>query len=155
MPVYCGLIPQVIIGALKNVYPAGTSQTCLQCETVWNKKFKDEIISYTKSKNYENINSAQKVLRFDTKEIYLNEKYAAFNKEKKHNEVKKIENLQKLVSEKDEVELLRHLKIVISPRIYQDTFICGLCRFQENADIVGSANIAKRGANLIQKSLAK
>ncbi len=53
------------------------------------------------------------------------------------------------------MEFLKHLKIVISPRISQDTFICGLCHFQENADIVGSANIAKRGVNLIQKSLAK
>jgi len=142
-------------GALKSVFPAATSQTCLQCETVWNKKFKDEIISYSKSENYKNINFARKVLRFDTKEICLNEKYIVFNKEKKHNEVRKLENLQKLVGGKDEMELLRHLKIVISPRISQDTFICGLCRFQENADIVGSANIAKRGANLIQKSLAK
>jgi hypothetical protein len=68
---------------------------------------------------------------------------------------KKMVNLQNLFSGKDEAELLRHLKIVISPRISQDTFICGFCRFQENADIVGSTSIAKRGANLIQKSLAK
>ncbi len=74
---------------------------------------------------------------------------------KKHNEVRKLENLKNLFSGKDETELLRHLKIVISPRISQDTFICGFCRFQENADIVGSANIAKRDANLIQKSIAK
>jgi hypothetical protein len=141
-------------GALKSVFPAGTSQTCLQCEQVWNKKFKDEIIAFSKDKKYQNIDLTNNILHFVTKKIYLNDTYTLFNWEKKYNETKKLANLQNILSESEETKIIRNLKAIISPRITQDIFICGLCRFKENADIVGSANIAKRGINLIQKSIA-
>ncbi len=61
--------------------------------------------------------------------------------------------MQTVVREKEEAEIIKHLKSAIGPRISQDTFVCGLCAFRENADIVGAVNIAKRGANVIQKTL--
>ena len=142
-------------GALKGVFPAGTSQACLRCEQAWNKKFKDKIISFSKSKRYQNIDIANKTLYFETKKIYLNDTYILFNWEKKHNEMMKLSDLQNIMIEGDEIKISRNLRKVIDPRITQDTFTCGLCRFKENADIVGSVNIAKRGAHLIQKTLEK
>ena len=64
-------------------------------------------------------------------------------------------NLQNIMTEGEEIKIIRNLKTIINPRITQDIFICGLCRFKENADIVGAVNIAKRGVHLIQKSIAK
>jgi transposase len=64
-------------------------------------------------------------------------------------------DLQDIIREKEEAEIIRYLKKAIGPRIAQDTFICGLCGFKENADIVGATNIAKRGAKLIQKIIQR
>ncbi|MDQ3840269.1 MAG: hypothetical protein M3297_13495 [Thermoproteota archaeon] len=142
-------------GALKTVFPGGTSQTCLKCEQVWNKDFKGEIVKYSKSKDYKNINYTSKVLNFNTKKIYLNDKYSVYSREKKHSEVKNLTDLQAVIREKDEAGIIKYLKRAIGPRIAQDTFICGLCGFKENADIVGATNIAKRGVRLIQKIIQR
>jgi hypothetical protein len=140
-------------GAFKSVFPAGTSQICLSCGQLWNKTFKDEIIKYSKSEKYQNISFTDKILSFDQKKIILNDTYTVFNRERKHYDVKKLADLQAVIREHNDTEIIRHLKMSIGPRVSQDVFICGLCGFKENADIVGATNIAKRGANLIQKIL--
>ena len=142
-------------GAFKTVFPAGTSQICLVCKQLWNKDFKKEIITYSKNKDYQNIDYTDKTLNFDKKKIYLNETYTVFNRERKYNEKKNLEDLQDIIREKEDAEIIRYLKMAIGPRIAQDTFFCGLCGFKENADIVGATNIAKRGVNLIQKIIQR
>jgi hypothetical protein len=142
-------------GALKTVFPAGTSQTCLKCEQLWNKDFKEEIISYSKNRDYQNIDYTDKTLNFDKKKVYLNETYTVFNRERKYNEKKGLEDLQDIIRKKEAAEIIRYLKMAIGPRIAQDTFVCGLCGFKENADIVGATNIAKRGGKLIQKIIQR
>jgi transposase len=64
-------------------------------------------------------------------------------------------DLKVIIREKEETEIIRYLKMAIGPRISQDTFVCGLCGFKENADIVGATNIAERGINLIQKIIQR
>lgn len=140
-------------GALKTVFPAGTSQTCLKCKQVWKKDFKEEIINYSKQNNYQNIDFGKKVLKFDRKIIYLHEKFPVFNREIKHNELKTLTDLQTKITKREEVEIIRCLKRAIEPRIVQETFVCGLCGFKEHADIVGSTNIGEKGASLIQKTI--
>jgi len=142
-------------GALKTVFPAGTSQICLVCKQLWNKDFKKEIITYSKNKDYQNIDYTDKTLNFDKKKIYLNETYTVFNRERKYNEEKNLADLQDIIREKEEAEIIEYLRMAIGPRISQDTFVCGLCGFKENADIVGATNIAKRGAKLIQKIIQR
>jgi hypothetical protein len=142
-------------GALKTVFPAGTSQTCLLCEQLWNKDFKEEIITFSKDKDYQNINFTDKFLNLDKKQVYLSDTYTVFNRERKYNEEKNLADLQDIIREKEEAEIIRYLKKAIGPRIVQDTFICGLCGSKENADIVGATNIAKRGAKLIQKIIQR
>jgi hypothetical protein len=94
-------------------------------------------------------------LNLDTKKLYLSDTYTVFNRERKYNEKKSLEHLQDIIREKEDAEIIRYLKMAIGPRIAQDTFICGLCGFKENADIVGATNIAKRGVNLIQKIIQR
>ncbi len=90
-------------------------------------------------------------MKFNTKNIFLNESFTVFNRERQHNEVKNLADLQIIITKREEAETIRILKRAIEPRISQDTFVCGLCGFKENADIVGSTNISQRGAGLIQK----
>jgi hypothetical protein len=142
-------------GALKTVFPAGTSQTCLVCNQLWNKDFKEEIITFSKDKDYQNINFTGKFLNLDTKQVYLSDTYTVFNRERKYNEKKNLADLKDIIRGKEEAEIIRYLKKAIGPRIAQDTFICGLCGSKENADIVGATNIAKRGAKLIQKIIQR
>jgi hypothetical protein len=142
-------------GGLKTVFPAGTSQTCLKCEQLWNKDFKKEIIKFSKDKDYQNIDYTDKTLNFYTKKVYLSDTYTVFNRERKYNEKKNLEDLQNIIREKEEAEIIKYLRMAIGPRIAQDTFVCGLCGFKENADIVGATNIAKRGAKLIQKIIQR
>jgi transposase len=63
--------------------------------------------------------------------------------------------MQNVIAKKEVGEIIRYLKWAIEPRITQDIFTCGLCSFSENADIVGAANIGKRGASVIQKPLIR
>jgi CRISPR-associated protein Cpf1 len=86
-------------GALKTVFPAGTSQTCLVCNQLWNKDFKEQIITYSKNKYYQNINFTDKTLNFYIKKVYLSDTYTVFNRERKYNE-KKTWRICKISSEK-------------------------------------------------------
>ena len=142
-------------GALKTVYPAGTSQTCLKCGQVWKKDFKQEILAYTKSNNYQNIDYAKKILKFDDIPISLHDSFSVYNREKKHNELKRLADLERLNNKNSESEKVRLLLRAIEPRVAQDRFICGLCGFRENADIVGATNIGRRGIGLIPKTIQK
>ena len=85
----------------------------------------------------------------------MSDTYTVFNRKERHNEVKNLIDLQAAIQEREDTEIIKHLNKAIGPRIAQDTFVCGLCGFRENADIVGATNIVKRGVNLIQKILQR
>lgn len=136
-------------GGLTKVSPAGTSQTCLECKTVWKKELKDNIYEHSKSKNFSNIDWSAKSLEYNSDKLQLNNKYVVYNRENKHNEEKTTTDLKKAIADKEENKIIKYLKLAMGPRISQDVFICPKCSFKENADIVGAVNIARRGMERI------
>lgn len=133
-------------GGLTKVSPAGTSQTCLKCKTVWKKELKDEIYEYSKSKNFSRIDWTTNSLEYNGDKLKLNDKFMVYNRETKHNEEKTITDFKKAITNKDEGKTVRYFKLALGPRISQGVFICPKCLYKENADIVGAVNIATRGA---------
>jgi hypothetical protein len=140
-------------GALKTVFPGGTSQTCIQCGQVWNKEFKVNVIRSAKEEEYRNIDFAKKTVQSGGKVIQLHDSFTVFNYTTRHNEVKHLSDLQASIQAGNPGQTERYLNLAMGPRIAQDTFICGLCGYKEDTDIVGAINIARRGATLIQKPI--
>lgn len=136
-------------GGLTKVSPAGTSQICLECKTVWKKELKDNVYEYSKSKNFSNIDWSTESLRYNGDKLKLNNKFVVYNRESKHNEEKTITDFKKAIVGKEESKIVKYFKLVLGPRISQDVFICPKCSFKENADIVGAVNIARRGMERI------
>lgn len=131
-------------GGLITVFPAGTSQTCIQCKTLWNSKLKQEICDYTIAKNFENMDLVKNLLEFKGEKLKLNENFIIFNFQNRQSEKKNLKDLKQAVDNKKTEEAFRYLKLALGPRVKQDTFICPKCSYQENADLVGAINIAKR-----------
>lgn len=136
-------------GGLTKISPAGTSQTCLECKTVWKKELKDDVYKYSESKNFSNIGWRTKSVEYKDDELKLNNKFVVYNRENKHNEEKTITDLKKAIADKEENNIAKYFKLALGPRISQDVFICPKCSFKENADIVGAVNIARRGIDRI------
>lgn len=131
-------------GGLTTVFPAGTSQTCIQCKTLWNNKLKQEICDYSIAKNFENMDLIKNLLEFKEEKLKLNENFIIFNFQNRHSEKKNLKDLKQAVDNKKTEDALKYLKLALGPRAKQGTFICPKCSYQEHADLVGAINVAKR-----------
>ena len=136
-------------GALMTVYPAGTSQQCLNCGEKWNKEFVSEILKKAKKSHFRNIDLQKHLLRLNGETFKLNEKFEVFHHKKRFAETKSLLDLDRAIQSKDWKEAGRLLRRAIGPRISQDVFICARCGFQENADIVGATNVGRKGAESV------
>jgi hypothetical protein len=140
-------------GALKTVLAGGTSQTCIQCRQKWNKEFKDAIVQTAKEEEFLNIDFVTMRVHSGDNDIRLQNDFAVYNYTTRHTDIKHLSDLQASIKTGNSRQAERYLRLAIGPRITQDTFICGLCGYTENADVVGSINIARRGAALLHKIL--
>jgi transposase len=142
-------------GNLTLVNAAGTSQACPKCGKQWDSKFYDDIFKYSKDQKFKNIDFQQAILEYKNQPFSLNPKWERYSLKEKLSQKESLKTLRSAIKE-NSGNLETVFKYAIKHRPTQDTFICHSCGYEENADIVGAINIARRGLEqLNSKRLTK
>lgn len=128
------------------VNPKDTSSICPKCNTNFNeikKKLKD--IKRSEIKNLKDKILEEEMLVLDGLKIKIPSKWEIWVEDDKTKSVS-LEEIKNLLKEEKYNETKELIKTV-TPRIKQEKFVClnPNCGFEENADIVGAINIAKKG----------
>ncbi len=127
------------------VDPRNTSMTCPKCGTNFGEvqsKLKKLKISDLKNLSPKILQEA--LIEVNGVNIKLPSKWTVWKEE--HPTYVSLQKIKDLIAN-DEYKEARSLIETVTPRITQDKFVClnPDCNFQENADIVGAINIARRG----------
>ncbi|GBD34782.1 CRISPR-associated endonuclease Cpf1 [bacterium HR35] len=132
---------------LKFVDPKDTSIICPNCEFNFNADIKRKILDGLTLKQFENL-IKEKSIDLDNKkfligslQINLPEHWVCYlNKYPKNI---KLDEIKELIEQNNLKEALEYFKTV-TPRISRDKFKCLKCGYEEEADVVGAINIARK-----------